>query len=48
MTTISTSDQPQTNPARKLWQAPVLTCDDMRDAEALSDLLSMPKFLIAS
>lgn len=48
MTTTCTPDQPQTSPARKPWQTPVLTCDDMRDAEALSDLFSMPKFLIAS
>jgi hypothetical protein len=48
VTTTRTSDQPRTDPARKLWQAPVLTCDDMRDAEALSDLFSMPKFLVVS
>ncbi|GGB28111.1 hypothetical protein GCM10011505_06720 [Tistrella bauzanensis] len=48
MTTIDTPDLPQINPSRKVWQAPILTCDDMRDAEALSDLFSGPKFLIAS
>ncbi|GGB28106.1 hypothetical protein GCM10011505_06710 [Tistrella bauzanensis] len=48
MTDTINSDQTQPDTARKLWHAPVLTRDDLRDAESLLDLLSGPRSLILS